>query len=154
MRTNKRDYFMQIAIATAERSTCIDKQVGTVLTDADDLIIATGYNGSVKGAANCCETIDPYNSNSKGYCIKQDGLPCVAIHSEINALIQAGKAAKGGKAFVTLEPCYECAKALVNAGITEVYYNKKNGKNIPYKKQVEALFAGSNILYLQWSLSV
>ena len=54
MRATKREYYLNIAKAVAQRSTCLRRQYGAVIVK-DDVIIATGYNGSARGDENCCD---------------------------------------------------------------------------------------------------
>lgn len=135
-------YYMKMANLVATQSTCLDKQVGCVITTDDDYIISTGYNGAPKGIESCVQ---------KGYCnkctVNRDGLTrlCNATHAEINALLQAGSKAKGGKLFVTLQPCFECAKAIINAGIKEVYYLNYNSKAIRYNLNTGFLFQDTKV---------
>ena len=74
----------------------------------------------------------------------------MATHAEINALIKAGERAKGGKLYVTLEPCFECAKAIINAKISEVYYSQANGHNLRRQAEMQHLFdlVGISLKYI------
>lgn len=137
---NAEQYFLRIADTVAEQSTCLDKAVGCVIVSQDNQIIACGYNGAPSKYPDC---------KQKGYCSKKDIYKgfCIATHAEINALIKAGERAKGGKLFVSLEPCFECAKAIINAQIKEVYYSRENGKSLDYKTEVAHLFDYVGIKY-------
>jgi len=115
-------YFMEMAHLVSKRSTCIRRQHGSVLV-RDNRILTTGYNGSVAGARHC--------TNSG--CVREElNIPsgeryelCVAIHSEQNAIISAarnGVAIDGVELYCTGFPCVICARMIVNAGITTVYY--------------------------------
>lgn len=117
------EYFMEMAKLVATRSTCLRRQVGAVIVK-DKCIISTGYNGACKKAAHC----------SKVGCIREKlNIPsgqqldlCRAVHAEQNALIQAaryGISTEGAIIYVTVTPCFQCAKMLVNAGIKEVVVN-------------------------------
>lgn len=142
---NAEQYFLKIADTVAEQSTCLDKAVGCVLVSQDNQIIACGYNGAPSKYPDC---------KLRGYCNKtifHKGY-CIATHAEINALIKAGERAKGGKLFVSLEPCIECAKAIINAQIKEVYYNRENGKSSNYKTEVMHLFDYVGIKYEHLSI--
>jgi dCMP deaminase len=97
-----------------ERSTCDRAHVGCVLV-LDKRILTTGYNGSPAGQPHCDEVghllVD-------GHCVR-------TIHAETNAIIQAalhGVSTKGATCYVTHYPCINCAKALINAGITRLVY--------------------------------
>lgn len=131
-------YFLKIADTVAEQSTCLDKRVGCVIVSQDNLIISCGYNGAPSKIHDC---------RAKQFCRKSIGQLCLATHAEINALIKAGERAKGGKLFVTLEPCFECAKAIINAGIKKVWFNRPNEKDADYKGQVRALLYAAGITY-------
>lgn len=108
---------MELAFTAAKRSTCTRRQVGCVLV-LDKHILATGYNGSLKGAKHCSDV----------GCLIQDGVCARTVHAEINAICQAAKsgaAIKKAQCYVTCKPCYNCFKALANAGIEEVYYQQE-----------------------------
>jgi len=115
------EYFMEMAILTAKRSTCMRRQVGAVIV-TDKHIVATGYNGAPRGIKHCEE---------RGGCLRQKmGVPsgerhelCMALHAEQNAIIQAatlGQSVEGGTIYVTHQPCVICAKMIINAGIERI----------------------------------
>lgn len=116
------EYFMSIAVLTAERSTCLRRHVGAVIVK-DKHIIATGYNGAPRGLAHCDEL--------EGGCLRERlGIPsgqrhelCRALHAEQNAIIQAatmGNSIEGGTIYITHQPCLICAKMIINAGIKRI----------------------------------
>lgn len=107
-------YFMMEALVISQRSTCDRALVGSVLVK-DQRSLATGYNGSVTGQAHCDEI---GHQMVDGHCVR-------TIHSEMNALIQCAKngvSTSGTEIFVTHFPCYNCTKALLQAGIKKVNY--------------------------------
>jgi len=117
-------YFMEIALLVASRSTCLRRKVGAVLVK-DKRILATGYNGPPSGLAHCEEV----------GCLRQRlGIPsgerheiCRGLHAEQNAIIQAalhGVSIKGAKIYTTTFPCIICSKMLINAGIEEIIYRE------------------------------
>ncbi len=114
MRPSWDEYFIKIAIAVAERSTCNRAHVGAVLVK-DKRILTTGFNGSPSGLPHCDEV---------GHLLIEDH--CVrTIHAETNAIIQAalhGVSTKDATCYVTHFPCINCAKTLINAGVTRVVY--------------------------------
>lgn len=129
-RINKDEYYIGIAEAVLERSTCLRRKYGAVLVKNDE-VISTGYNGSPRGEANCCDS---------GICERESqNVPkgeryelCVAIHAEDNAISSAGrhKALDSTLYIVGKEtnsgyyanpcPCMMCRRKIVNAGVKRV----------------------------------
>lgn len=113
------EYFLNIAIAVAGRSTCKRKSVGCVLV-RDKMIISTGYVGSIKGQPHCLDVGCLIDEKTSG-CIR-------TVHAEMNALAQAaanGVSTKGATAYSTLSPCLWCFKTLANAGIVRIVYEEE-----------------------------
>lgn len=116
MRPDWDPYFLLIAHAIARRATCDRKLVGAVIVDGVHRIVATGYNGAPSGTPHCDDI---------GHELKEiDGRPsCIrSLHAESNALDRAGRDARGATLYVTVIPCYECAKRIVNAGVVRIVY--------------------------------
>lgn len=114
-RISWKEYFMQIAEKVATRSTCDRAWVGCLLVNDDNRIISTGYNGSVSGNPHCD---DVGHTLRDGHCI-------ATIHAEMNALLYCAKegiSVKNCTCYVTHFPCLNCTKALIQAGITKIYY--------------------------------
>ena len=88
MRPSKEEYYLGIALAVSKRSTCLKRHYGCVIVK-DDVIIATGYNGSPRGCENCCDVgvckrLDkPHNSG--------DYSDCHSVHAEQNAMLSASR---------------------------------------------------------------
>ena len=107
-------YFMNIAGEVASRATCPRKHVGAVIV-RDKLILATGYNGSVRGLAHC---------DDEGHLI-EDGHCVRTIHAEANAIVQAarnGVRIDAADIYVTASPCFGCFKLIANAGLKRIVY--------------------------------
>ncbi len=115
-------YFMDITRLVAKRSTCLRRAVGAVIVK-DRRILSTGYNGAPSGIRHCREA----------GCLRESmGVPsgerhelCRGIHAEQNAIIQAayhGVSIRNGVLFCTNLPCAICAKMIVNAGISAIWY--------------------------------
>src|SRR5688572_5586874 len=107
-------YFMNIAREVATRSTCDRKHVGAVIV-RDRSILATGYNGSIRGLPHCDEE---GHLMEEGHCVR-------TIHAEANAIIQAarnGVRIEGAAIYVTASPCFGCFKMVANAGINKIVY--------------------------------
>lgn len=108
------DYFLRMALLVATRATCLRRRVGAVLV-RDRRVIATGYNGSVRGDVHC-DDVGCLMDN--GHCIR-------CIHAEINALLQCASSTQhsvGATLYSTDFPCVHCAKALVQAEVAKVIY--------------------------------
>ena len=128
-RPNKNEYYLNIAEAVMQRSTCLRRKYGAVIVK-DDEIIATGYNGAPRGSVNCCET---------GFCYRQaHEIPhgeqyekCRSVHSEMNAIISASRRDMIGATlylasdYPNAEPCDICKRLIKNAGIERVITREK-----------------------------
>ena len=105
------EVYMRMAEELAKRSTCSRLQVGTVLTDAAlEHVVAIGYNGNARGFPNRCD------SDEAGRC--------GCIHSEMNALVKSPGDLPDKVAFVTASPCVMCAKLMVQAQVSHVFYRE------------------------------
>ena len=107
---------MNIAREVATRATCDRKHVGAVLV-RDRCILATGYNGSIRGLEHCDEA---GHMMEDGHCVR-------TIHAESNAIIQAarhGTAIDRATAYVTASPCWNCFKMLANAGVMRIVFGE------------------------------
>lgn len=111
------EYFMNIAHEVANRSTCERAKVGAVIVK-DKRILTTGYNGSPRGLPHCTEV----------GCLMENGHCIRTLHAEQNAIIQAalhGVTTAGSTIYVTHQPCFLCAKTIINAGIEEIVYDQE-----------------------------
>lgn len=133
MRIDKDNYYLNIAEAVAQRSTCLHKQYGAVIVASDE-IIATGYNGAPRGEVNCCdvgecyrdEHVAPIDEHAAQHGVQYG--TCVAVHAEQNAIISAARREMRGATLylacldksVNPAPCNICDRMIKNAGITRV----------------------------------
>lgn len=117
------EYFMGVSLLAAQRSKDPNTQVGACIIDDQNRILSTGYNGFPQG---CSDDNFPWNRDeSRGETKYQ-----FVVHAELNAVLNArGKNLAGSKLYVSLFPCHECAKAIIQAGVSEVVYlsDKYNG---------------------------
>lgn len=134
-RPTKDVIFLRMAYLVAERSTCMRRQVGCVLTDWDGEQVAVGYNGGPRGGRNKCA---------------REGVGlCGCIHAETNACIKANFS--GDRvAYVTISPCELCAVALVNAHVKRcvvgnVYHNE-DGLNVLRDSGCEVIITDPEVL--------
>jgi dCMP deaminase len=143
-RISKSNYYLAIALSVSKRSTCLKRHYGCIIVKNDE-IIATGYNGSPRGAVNCCDTgickrLDtPHNTG--------DYSDCCSVHAEQNAMLSASrKDMIGSTLYLACEdwtigyedermetikyqkwneirnpsPCPICTRMIMNAGIASV----------------------------------
>lgn len=116
IRPSWNEYFLNIAHEVAQRSTCERAQVGAVIV-RDKRILTTGYNGSPRGLPHCTEV----------GCLMDNGHCVRTLHAEQNAIIQAalhGVITEGATIYVTHQPCFNCAKTIINAGISEIVFDR------------------------------
>ena len=110
------DYFMNIAREVSTRSTCDRKFVGSVIV-RDKSILATGYNGSIRGEPHCDEESHLMEG---GHCVR-------TVHAEANAIVQAAKNGvriDGSSIYVTASPCWGCFRLIANAGIARIVFGE------------------------------
>lgn len=128
------EYFMGVALLSGKRSKDPATQVGACIVTEDNKIVGVGYNGFPYG---CSDDEFPWNKTNEW---KDSKYPYVC-HAELNAILNSTKDLKGCRIYVSLFPCNECAKAIIQSGIKEVIYisDKDNGKdfNIASKKMFE-----------------
>jgi dCMP deaminase len=124
VRPDRMNYYMLIAMAVRRRANCIGNRVGAVLV-LNDRIISTGYNGTPQNMPNCdeggcerCAHREKYGT-ATGYDV------CICVHAEQNALISAsrfGTPVEGASLYTTMQPCFGCAKELLQARVHAVFY--------------------------------
>lgn len=122
---------MEFAHSVAELSHCVRGNVGCVLTSPDgERILSFGYNGSYRGGPNTCT-----GPNEPG--------KCECIHAELNALVKT-RPPEPFVVFCTVSPCLQCAKAIINAGATAVYfqeqYRRSEGVALLERTRLEVIF--------------
>lgn len=138
------EYFSELAKLVSKRSTCIipGRQYGAVVVK-DKQVISTGYNGAPRGMKDCLQ-LGYCPKREKGYGSGERQEECVAVHAEANALIQAGRDAKGATLYVNGYPCKMCARLIVNAGIERVVisgtYSDTDGLKILEEAGIEVKF--------------
>lgn len=135
-RISKDEYYLGIAAAVAQRSTCLRRRYGAVIIKNDE-IISTGYNGAARGEPNCCD---------EGECWRaRNNIPhgeqyekCVAVHAEQNAIISAARRDMLGSTLYLAgfdqngemanpAPCVICSRLIKNAGIKDVVVRTETG---------------------------
>jgi len=131
--------YMRMALIWAENSYCKRRQVGALLVK-DKMIISDGYNGTPAGFENICED---ELFRTKPY----------VLHAEANAITNVAKSnnsSEGATLYVTASPCIECAKLIIQSGISRVVYGEpyRNEEGLDLLKQagVEVVFCNKETL--------
>lgn len=109
------DYFMGVAYLSAMRSKDESSQVGACIVNSQNRIVGIGYNGLPIG---CSDEEFPWEREGKWLDTKY---PYV-VHAEPNAILNATVPLQGARMYVTLFPCNECAKLIIQSGIKEIIY--------------------------------
>lgn len=113
------DYFMALAFLSAQRSKDPNKQVGACIVSENNVILSIGYNGFPRGIS---DDDLPWAKQSRTGDPLETKYPYVC-HAEANAILNTNTDRMGGqRLYVTMFPCNECAKMIVQAGLREVVY--------------------------------
>ena len=128
------EYFMGVAQLAARRSKDPNTQVGACIVSEDNKILSMGYNGFPRGCSDDefpwgkeHQDDDPYNAKY-----------FYSTHSELNAILNyRGGSLEGSKLYVTLFPCNECAKAIIQSGIVKVVYEREYYSSEASKRMFE-----------------
>ena len=140
------EYFMGIAMLAAKRSKDPNTQVGACIVSSDNIIISTGYNGMPKG---CSDDLFPWDREGE-----QTKYPYV-VHAELNAILNAnGRDLRGSRIYVALFPCNECAKAIIQSGISEVLYLSDKYKDTMLNMVSKRMLDAAGVKYTKLSTSV
>ena len=140
------EYFMGVAHLSGMRSKDPNTQVGACIVSPDNKILSMGYNGFPKGCADDefpWERENDEDSNLTKY-------PFVT-HSELNAILNyRGGSLEGTKLYVSLFPCNECAKAIIQAGIRTVVYDSDKYRGTPSNRAAKRMFDAAGVEYVPY----
>ena len=129
------EYFMGLAHLSGKRSKDPNTQVGAVIVNVEQRIVGIGYNGFPRG---CDDDIFPWEREGDFVDTKY---PFV-VHAELNAILNSTKDLRNCTLYVSLFPCHECAKAIIQSGIRTIVYedDKYNGtpSDVASKKMLAA----------------
>ena len=138
------EYFMGIALLSGERSKDPNSQVGACIVRQDKKILYIGYNGFPIG---CSDDEIPWDREGDFANTKY---PYVC-HSELNAILNyTGSTLKQSRIYVTLFPCNECAKAIIQSGIKEVIYMSDKYKDTDSVKVSKRMLDMAGVKYTQY----
>ena len=139
------EYFMGIALLTAMRSKDPNSQVGACIVSPENKILSLGYNGMPMG---CSDDEMPW---------EREGAPLqtkymYVCHAELNAILNsAHNNLKGARVYVTLFPCNECAKAIIQAGIRTIIYESDKYADTPATRASKRMLNAAGVRYYQYS---
>ncbi len=135
------EYFMGIALLSTERSKDPNTSVGACIVSQDNKILSVGYNGMPIGCSD-----DEYPWEREGSPL--DTKYVYVCHAEMNAILNyTGTQMKGAKLYVTLFPCNECTKALIQKGITEIIYLSDKYADTDAVRAAKRMLDSAGVLY-------
>lgn len=138
------EYFMGVAKLSGMRSKDPNSQVGACIVDENNKIRSMGYNGFPRG---CSDDEFPWSREGDTLETKY----AYVTHSELNAILNyTGGSLEGCKIYVTLFPCNECAKAIIQAGIKTVVYAENKYDGTPSVEASKRLLNAAGVRYYQY----
>lgn len=139
------EYFMGVAHLSGMRSKDPSTQVGACIVSSDNKILSMGYNGFPMG---CSDDVFPWEREGEELDTKY---PFVT-HSELNAILNyRGGSLEGTKIYVSLFPCNECAKAIIQSGIRTVVYDSDKYEGTPGNRASKKMFDAAGVSYVPYS---
>lgn len=143
------EYFMGLAHLSALRSKDPNTQVGAAIVDENHRVVSVGYNGFPTGVSD-----DEFPWDRSGGVLESKY--AFVVHAELNAILNSQRSVRGCTIYVSLFPCNECAKAIIQSGIRRIVYesDKYNGvdTNIASKRMLKA--AGVELVRLDKTISL
>jgi len=135
------EYFMGIALLSAQRSKDPSTQVGACIVNSNKKILSMGYNGMPTG---CPDDAMPWNNQGDVLATKY----AFVCHAELNAILNNEHGSlHGAVVYSTLFPCNECAKAIIQAGISEVIYMNDKYAETDSVKASKRMFDMTGVSY-------
>ena len=135
-------YFMGVAKLSAMRSKDPSTQVGACIINRDKRIVGIGYNGLPQG---CDDQLFPWK-NEGDYT--ETKYPYV-VHAEANAILNATQNLKGSSIYVTLFPCNECTKLIIQSGIKEIVFESNKYQHTKEHEAAIRMLKASGVTYRQ-----
>lgn len=139
------EYFMGVAYLSAMRSKDPNTQVGACIVSQDNKILSMGYNGFPN---KCSDDEFPWGKVGEEIGIKY----LYSTHGELNAILNyRGGSLEGAKMYVTLFPCNECAKAIIQSGIREIVYDCDKYSGTPAVIASKRMFMAAGVKITEYS---
>lgn len=141
-----KEYFMSVALLAARRSKDPATQVGACIVNGQNKIVATGYNGMPNGVR---DDLIPWKKEGSFLDTKY----AYVVHAELNAILNSVLTDQTGcRVYVTLFPCNECAKAIIQSGIRHVIYLEDKHKDKESTKAAKKLFQMVGVVCEQYGV--
>lgn len=141
------EYFMGVAKLAAMRSKDPNSQVGCCIVSTDNKILSIGYNGFPRG---CSDDEFPWAREGDPLDTKY----VYVTHSELNAILNfRGGTLEGSRIYVTLFPCNECTKAIIQSGISEIVYDDDKYADTPSVIASKRMLHASGVTYRRYKRS-
>ena len=138
------EYFMSVAILAGMRSKDPNSQVGACIVSSDNKILSMGYNGFPRG---CSDDEFPWAREGD----PMDTKYLYVVHSELNAILNyRGGSLEGAKLYVSLFPCNECAKAIIQSGIKTVVYDQDKYSDTPSVMASKRMMDAAGVRYYRY----
>ena len=139
------EYFMGVAKLSGMRSKDPNTQVGCCIVSQDNKILSMGYNGLPTG---CSDDVFPWAREG------EDPLETkyvYTVHSELNAILKyRGGSLEGAKIYVSLFPCNECAKAIIQSGIRTIVYDSDKYADSASTRASKRMLDAAGVRYYQY----
>ena len=135
------EYFMGVAVLSSLRSKDPSTQVGACVASDRNKVLTMGYNGMPIG---CNDEVMPWGRDGDDVLNQKYMYVC---HAEFNAILNARVSLDGSRIYVTLFPCNECAKAIIQSGIKEVVYFDDKYKDLPMTIASKKMFDLAGVKY-------
>lgn len=132
------EYFMGVAILSSKRSKDPTTKVGACIVNKNKRIVGIGYNGFPYGCSD-----DEYSWEREGDFL--DTKYPYVVHAEPNAILNSSENLSGATLYVTLFPCNECAKLIIQSGIKEVVYISNKYSDTPSVIASQKMFDSANV---------
>lgn len=139
------EYFMGVAMLSGMRSKDPSTQVGACIVSGDNKILSMGYNGFPNG---CSDDEFPWDREGEDLDIKY----LYSTHSELNAILNyRGGSLENAKLYVSLFPCNECAKAIIQSGIKTIIYDSDKYQDSIAVKASKRMLDAASVRYYQYT---
>lgn len=141
------EYFMGLAHLSAMRSKDPNTQVGACIVGEDNKVVSIGYNGFPRGISD-----KEFPWEREGGVL--DTKYAYVVHAELNAILNSNRSLNGCTLYVSLFPCNECAKAIIQAGIKKIIYESDKYANLDNFKASRRMLEQSGVELIQLDYQV